>query len=106
MKRILDRNVAELVTLTALNTSDAGVAFDCTEADDRTVYIATAEGTGTITVVAGGPQGVANYTIDVKAGTNVFTLDSMLFKYAHGTNKGKVVLKGASTIKVGVIALP
>ena len=104
MKRILDRNVAELVTLTALNTN--GVAFDCTEADDRTVYIATAEGTGTITVLPGGPQGVADYTIDLKAGTNVFTLDSMLFKHAHGTNKGKVVLKGATTIKVGVIALP
>lgn len=104
MKRILDRNVAELVTLTALSTS--GVTFDCTEADDRTVYIATAEGNGTITVVAGGPQGVADYTIDLKAGTNVFTLDSMLFKHEHGTNKGKVVIKGATTIKVGVIALP
>ena len=104
MKRILDRNVAELVTLTALSTT--GVAFDCTEADDRTVYIATAEGTTTITVVAGGPQGVADYTIDLKAGTNVFTLDSMLFKHEHGTNKGKVVIKGATTIKVGVIALP
>ena len=103
MKRLLDRNIAGEVELTALSAD--GVAFDFTEADDRTVFVAT--GAGTITVLAGnGPQGVADFEITLTGDVSVFTLDSFLFKNASGDNKGKVVIKGADTIEVGVIALP
>lgn len=102
MERLLDRNIAGAVEMKALSAD--GVYFDCTEADDRTVFVAT--GTGTITVVAGGPQGTADYTIAVDGEVSVFTLDSFMFKYANGEHKGTVCLKGASSIEVGVIALP
>ena len=109
MERLLDRNTVGKMVLTPLSTS--GVEFDYDQADDRAVFVAT--GSGDITVVANGPQGVSDYTITVngtyKEGdttknydVSVFTLDSYFFK---GSN-GKVTLKGASTIKVGVIALP
>ena len=102
MERLLDRNIAGAVEMTALST--AGVYFDCTEADDRTVFVAT--GSGDVTVVAGGPQGTSDYTIKLTGEVSVLTLDSFMFKYAHGDHKGKVCLKGADSIEVGVIALP
>ena len=98
MERLLDRNTVGKITLTALST--AGVEFVYDQADDRTVFVAT--GSGNITVVANGPQGVHDHTITVGGDVSVFTLDSYFFK---GTN-GKVTLKGANTIEVGVIALP
>ena len=109
MERLLDRNTVGKLVLTPLST--AGVEFVYDQADDRTVFVAT--GSGDITVVANGPQGVNDYKITVNGtytegdttksyDVSVFTLDSYFFK---GSN-GKVTLKGASTIKVGVIALP
>lgn len=98
MERLLDRNIAGTVEMTALSTS--GVEFVYDQADDRAVFVAT--GSGTITVEPNGPQGVAAHTITISGDVSVFTLDSYFFK---GTN-GKVTLKGESSIEVGVIALP
>lgn len=106
--RLYNRNEIAALTFTALSTD--GVAFEYNEADEKTVFIVknTASADGVITVVKGnGLQGVADITLTaVKSGESIFTLDSMLFKNGSGTNKGKVVLKGADTLKVAVIALP
>lgn len=106
--RLYNRNEIAALTFTALSTD--GVAFEYNEADEKTVFIVknTASADGTITVVKGnGLQGVADITLTaVKSAESIFTLDSMLFKNGSGTNKGKVVLKGAATLSVAVIALP
>lgn len=114
MERIYKRNEAKSLTFTALATT--GVAFECNQADEKTVFVAKNSDTsnaGTITVVKGnGLQGVADIEISVpKSGEVIFTLDSMFFKNASGTLnetdlKGKIVLKGATTLSVAVIALP
>ena len=106
--RLYSRNEVGELAFTALSTT--GVAFDYKEADEKTVFVVKngASSEGTITVVKGnGIQGVTD--IELKVGANkeaVFTLDSMLFKNGSGDNKGKVVLKGATTLSVAVIALP
>lgn len=106
--RLYNRNEIAALTFTALSTD--GVAFEYNEADEKTVFIVknTASADGVITVVKGnGLQGVADITLTaVKSGESIFTLDSMLFKNGSGENKGKVVLKGAATLSVAVIALP
>lgn len=115
--RLYRRNEVGALTFTALSTT--GVAFDYKEADEKTVFVAknSAASDGTITVVQGnGLQGVTDITLTVPAsGEVVFTLDSMLFKNHSGKLgtgasavdlKGKVVLKGATTLSVAVIALP
>lgn len=106
--RLYRRNEVGALTFTALSTT--GVAFDYKEADEKTVFVAknSASSAGTITVLKGnGLQGVTDITLTVPAnGEAVFTLDSMLFKNGSGANKGKVVLSGATTLSVAVIALP
>lgn len=116
--RLYRRNEVGALTFTALSTT--GVAFDYSESDEKTVFVAKNADTanaGTITVVQGnGLQGVTDITLTVpKSGEVVFTLDSMLFKNNSGKLgtgatavdlKGKVVLKGAATLSVAVIALP
>lgn len=106
--RLYRRNEVGALEFKALSTT--GVAFDYKEADEKTVFVAknSASSDGTITVVQGnGLQGVTDITLTVPAsGEAVFTLDSMLFKNGSGDNKGKVVLKGATTLSVAVIALP
>lgn len=107
--RLYRRNEVGALDFKALSTN--GVAFDYKEADEKTVFVAKnsdASNAGTITVVQGnGLQGVTDIELTVpKSGEVVFTLDSMLFKNGSGDNKGKVVLKGATTLSVAVIALP
>lgn len=102
-----ERHMGADLEFTALSTS--GVAVDFTGKDDKTAIIIqnTGSGEGKVTVVAGtGIQGVTDIEIAVPAsGFKAIRLDSGEFKQTSGTDKGCVILKGATTLKAAVVEL-
>lgn len=95
---------------TALDTSLGGAADISGTKDSRLVLLAKNTSTDTdanVTIKAGNAnQGVADEVIEVGHGETVaLAIESGRFKNITGTDKGKVVLMGASH-SVAVIALP
>lgn len=102
------RNEILNVTTVALAGATTDKAFEWNGNDDRLILVVENSGTtdGSITIKAGdGIQGVNDLTLTVKAGTNLVKLDSGRFKNVTGTNKGKILVSGATTIKVAVVEL-
>lgn len=98
-----------LPTMTAL-TSD-GALIDFTKQDTKIVVLvenSSSSAAGDITFKAGnGIQGVADLVVNVAASaTMAFVLESGAFKNVSGINSGKVLVTGATTMKVGALLIP
>ena len=84
-----------------------GKAFDFDGVDENCVLIITGTASDTVTIMKGDHiQGVADLALTIAANkTYVISIPSMEFKNVSGTNKGCVVIKGASTTKVAVVEI-
>lgn len=102
------RNEILNVTTEALAGATTDKALAWNGNDDRLILVVENSGStdGSITIKAGdGIQGVNDLTLTAKAGINLVKLDSGRFKNVTGTNKGKIVVRGAASIKVAVVEL-
>lgn len=102
------RNEILNVTTVALAGASTDTALEWNGSDDRLILVVENSGStdGSITIKAGdGIQGVNDLTLTVKAGLNLVKLESGRFKNVTGTNKGKILVRGANTIKVKVVEL-
>lgn len=106
-REFTERHKGAVIDFTALSTS--GVTVDFEGRDNRTAIIIqnTASSEGTVTVVSGtGIQGVTDITVTVPANKFVvLRLESGEFKQTKGTDKGCVILKGATTLKAACAEL-
>ena len=99
------RNAIAAPTLTAL-VANTATAIEWPESDEKMVLVINASAETTLTVLAGDSfLGGADLTVTVPKGINLMKLDSGRFKNVTGANKGKIVIKSASTPSVGVAAL-
>lgn len=109
----LKRNEAKEVTAAVAvdGTDGAGVNFE-NKSDGRILLMITnsnASASKDATIKAGDSlQGVEDLVISIPAGkTYGIVVESGKFKNVSGDNKGKVIIKGASTdIKVQAVELP
>ena len=121
-KKLRNRNEASEAILkadltVALDGTD-GAEFVMDERDDK--YLILLENTGAANAEAGtdgsavvtiphgnGYAGVVDLEVTIPAGSYVFlSLDSIRFKWMHGEDKGKVLVKGPKTVKCAVLVLP
>ena len=93
----------KLPAATALSAEGVGVDYTGKE-DGRIVLILS--GSGDVTVAAGnGIQGTEDMVVTVDTQAAV-VLESGKYMQVSGENKGKVVLKGASSMSVVAVELP
>lgn len=113
-KKLRNRNefsaaIAEGSLTTALDGTDGG-EFVMDERDDKYLILLenTAEEEAEVKILHGnGYAGVVDLEAKVAANSYVFvSLDSIRFKWMYGENKGKVLITGPATVKVGVFVLP
>lgn len=95
--------------LTALNAEGGEIVWD--ERDDQVVVLVenTHESeAATVVLKAGnGIQGVTDETVTLKSGEyTLIRLESGRFKNVSGSDKGKVVLQGNTSVKVAVFVTP
>jgi hypothetical protein len=105
--KVTMRNEIATPTLTAL-TANTEKALEWSENDAKMILVISNSGDTAVslTVKAGnGIQGVVDLTLSAPKGVSLVKLDSGRFKFVSGTNKGKIVVKSASTPSVGVVAL-
>ena len=115
VKEVTNRNVfaanETFSTITAAVDAADGAEFVMDERDDKYLILVQNSATSAkdVTIKAGnGIQGVNDLTHSVAASSFTFVqVDSGRFKNVSGTDKGKVIIKGASAdIKVAVFRLP
>ena len=113
-KKLRNRNEASEAILkadltVALDGTD-GAEFVMDERDDKYLILLenTAEEEAAVTIPHGnGYAGVVDLEVTIPAGSYVFlSLDSIRFKWMHGEDKGKVLVKGPETVKCAVLVLP
>lgn len=101
------RNELATPTLSAL-TADAATPVEWHENDAKMVLVVQNDGEdpAELTVLAGnGIQGVCDQTLTVPVGISLLKLESGRFKNVSGTNKGKIVVKSPTALKIGAAAL-
>jgi hypothetical protein len=102
--KTIRHDVAEY-TPVALATT--GKTIDFEGVDENCVILITGSANDTVTFVKGDHiQGVADLEVSITANkTYAIAVPSMEFKNVSGTNKGLVVVKGASTTTVAVVEI-
>ncbi len=91
--------------ITAVALSSSGKTVDFEGKDGYTLIRLTCTANDTVTIVGGnGEKGIADMTLSLTANkTYAIILDSAYFMQVSRTNKGMVVIKGASTTSVEAI---
>lgn len=97
----------DVVEYTPVALATTGKTIDFEGVDENCVLLISGTAADTVTIVKGDHiQGVADLELTIAANkTYAVSIPSMEFKNVSGTNKGCVVVKGASTTKVAVVEI-
>lgn len=100
-----ERHAVKEWAWTALATTGKTINFE--GVDENCAILITGTANDTVTFVKGDHiQGVADLALSITADKlYAIAIPSMEFKNVGGTNKGMVVVKGASTSKVAVVEI-